>query len=197
MRTIKLMLQPKEKIPPWSSLEMTQAIELISCKLATNFHSVLSPPGTLLFLTPLSECCKSLTNTFITLPSRLSILLCILTWYCRSLESKLCARQPYSQWKRQQQNKQIDSALVQPPSTNPNLSKSPGQKSSENTILLTQETIFSSLPNTVFLLFKVLTKPNFFVSQASLISFTFSCHIKSIGCTSLLDKDKPTALMYL
>lgn len=97
MRTIKLMLQPKEKIPPWSSLEMTQAIELISCKLATNFHSVLSPPGTLLFLTPLSECCKSLTNTFITLPSRLSILLCILTWYCRSLQSKLCARQPYSQ----------------------------------------------------------------------------------------------------
>lgn len=65
VRTTKLMLQPKEKIPPWSSVEMTQAIEQISCELAANFHSVLSPPGTLLFLSPLSQCWKSLTNTFI------------------------------------------------------------------------------------------------------------------------------------
>lgn len=76
MRTIKLMLLLKEKIPPWSSLEMTQAIELISCKLAAQLHSVLSPPGTLLFLTP----CKIDARAPLTLLPRLPILLCILSW---------------------------------------------------------------------------------------------------------------------
>lgn len=69
VRTIKLMLQLKENIPPLSSLEMSQGTELISCKLAASLHSVLSPPGTLLFLTPLSERCQSLTNTFIEAPN--------------------------------------------------------------------------------------------------------------------------------
>lgn len=131
------------------------------------------------------------------LSSRLPILLCVFTRDCRSLHSKHCGRSQYSQQKGRQQNKQMDSALVQPPSTHPNLSKSPDLNSSENKILLAQETIFTSSQNAIFLSFKILTKPNFFVSQAPLISFTFSCHMKSIGCTSLLDKDMPNVLMYL
>lgn len=91
----------------------------------------------------------------------------------------------------------MNSALVQLPCTHLNLSKSPDLKSSENKILLAQETTFTSCQNGIFLSFQILTKPNFFVSQAPLISFTFSCHIKSTGCTSLLDKDMPNVLMYL